>query len=560
MKNHAIFLLLLASITLQAETLPELITRYQADESALLRKYTITESAEYYERCLQLYSSWQEELNKIAFEQLPATEKVDYLLFKNQLDKDAYFMCIRQKEFEEVAYVTDFATPLYNFIRQRRRGANVNATVLAKSFDEALKATAGAKDKVSKAAPFPSWQKAEKAGDVVKSLRENLRESFNFYTGYDPEFSWWVKAPYDTLATTLKAYEDFLKKHYVNTSVKDDGSGIIGKPIGREALIKSLQSEFIAYTPEEIIAIAQKQFAWCDAEMLKASQAMGFGNNWKAALEKVKNTYVPAGRQPMLIDSLAEEAIRFVETRDLVTVPALAKETWRMRMMSPERQKVSPFFLGGEEILVSYPTNTMTHTEKMMSMRGNNPHFSRATVQHELIPGHHLQDFMIQRYKPHRYSFYTPFWMEGWALYWEFNLWDKNFPRTPEDRIGMLFWRMHRCARIIFSLNYHLGKMTPQQCIDFLVDRVGHEYKNAEAEVRRSFTGGYGPLYQIAYMVGGLQFYALRKEFVDSGKMKEKDFHDRILHEGPIPVDFVRAILQNQDLKKDHRASWKFQD
>lgn len=560
MKPHLILLLTLFSISLSAETLPELITRYQADESALTRKYTITESTEYYERFLQLYTSWQTELNKISFDQLPAGEKVDYLLFKNHLDKEAYFLRIRQKDFEEVANVTDFATPLYSFIRQRRRGTNVDATALARTFDEALKATRQAKDKLGKSTPFPSWQKADKASDVVKSLRDNLKESYNFYAGYDPQFSWWMQQPYDTLAATLKTYEDLLKKHYVNTSVKDDGSGIIGKPIGRDALIKSLQSEYIAYTPEEIIAIAQKQFAWCDAEMLKASQALGFGSNWKAALEKVKNTYVPAGRQPSLIDSLAEEAIRFVESRDLVTVPVLAKETWRMRMMSPERQKVSPFFLGGEEILVSYPTNTMTHTEKMMSMRGNNPHFSRATVQHELIPGHHLQDFMIQRYNPQRSLFYTPFWMEGWALYWEFNLWDKNFPRTPEDRIGMLFWRMHRCARIIFSLNYHLGKMTPQQCIDFLVDRVGHEYKNAEAEVRRSFTGGYGPLYQIAYMVGGLQFSALHKEFVDSGKMKEKDFHDRILHEGPIPVDFVRAILSNQDLKKDHRATWKFQE
>ena len=33
----------------------------------------------------------------------------------------------------------------------------------------------------------------------------------------------------------------------------------------------------------------------------------------------------------------------------------------------------------------------------------------------------------------------------------------------------MLFWRSHRCARIIFSLNFHLGKWTPQQCVDFLV-------------------------------------------------------------------------------------------
>jgi uncharacterized protein (DUF885 family) len=229
-----------------------------------------------------------------------------------------------------------------------------------------------------------------------------------------------------------------------------------------------------------------------------------------------------------------------------------------MRMMSPEAQKVNPFFLGGEEIIISYPTYTMEHREKMMSMRGNNPHFSRATVQHELIPGHHLQMYMNERYKPYRNVFDTPFWIEGWALYWEFNLWDKNFPRTPEDRIGMLFWRMHRCARIIFSLNYHLGKMTPQQCIDFLVERVGHEYANAAAEVRRSFMGSYGPLYQIAYMVGGLQFYGLKKELVDSGKMTEKDFHDRILQEGNIPVEIVRAILTNQPLKEDYKSTWKF--
>jgi uncharacterized protein (DUF885 family) len=229
-----------------------------------------------------------------------------------------------------------------------------------------------------------------------------------------------------------------------------------------------------------------------------------------------------------------------------------------MEMMSPERQLQSPFFLGGETILVSYPTNTMTHEQKMMSMRGNNPHFSHATVHHELIPGHHLQGFMNQRYRPYRRSFSTPFWTEGWALYWEFLLWDKGFNATPEDRVGALFWRMHRCARIIFSLSFHLEKMTPQESVDFLVDRVGHERDNASAEVRRSFAGDYGPLYQVAYMLGGLQFYSLHREFVDSKKMTDRDFHDTILKEGPIPVEMVRAILSNQKLNPDYRASWKF--
>lgn len=228
--------------------------------------------------------------------------------------------------------------------------------------------------------------------------------------------------------------------------------------------------------------------------------------------------------------------------------------------MSAERQKVSPFFLGGETIIISYPTSTMTHEEKMMSMRGNNPHFSRATVQHELIPGHHLQQFMNQRYFPHRRLFYTPFWIEGWTLYWEFNLWDKQFPRDAKDRVGMLFWRMHRAARIVFSLNYHLGKWTPQQCIDFLVDKVGHERANAEAEVRRSFEGNYGPLYQLAYMIGGLQVYSLKNEMVQSGKMTEKQFHDFFITQNYMPIELLRARMKEEKIPRNFKSSWRFLD
>ncbi|HUM66855.1 MAG TPA: DUF885 family protein, partial [Chitinophagaceae bacterium] len=252
---------------------------------------------------------------------------------------------------------------------------------------------------------------------------------------------------------------------------------------------------------------------------------------------------------------LYTESVSFLKEHDLLTIPALAEETWRMNMLSPERQLVAPFFLGGESLLIAYPTNTMDQDAKEMSLRGNNPHFSRAVLHHELIAGHRLQQFMNSRYKSYR-RFYTPFWSEGWALYWEMVLWDMNFPKSPEDKVGMLFWRMHPCARIIFSLNYHLGKWTPQQCIDFLVDRVGHERANAEGEVRRSFTGRYGPLYQMAYMMGALQFYALKKELVDSGKMPIKKFHDIILKENNIPVEMVRAILTDQPLSPGHKNDW----
>ncbi|HXE55444.1 MAG TPA: DUF885 family protein, partial [Tepidisphaeraceae bacterium] len=282
------------------------------------------------------------------------------------------------------------------------------------------------------------------------------------------------------------------------------------------------------------------------------------GDDWHKALAKVTADHVDPGDQPQLIRQLADEATKFIEDRDLVTIPPLCKESWRIEMMTPARQKVAPYFLGGDDILVSYPTDTMSFEDKLMSMRGNNRSFCRATVFHELIPGHHLQGYMARRYNAHRRIFSTPFLVEGWALYWEMRMWELGWPRNAEDRVGMLFWRAHRCARIIFSLKFHLGQMTAPQAIDFLVERVGHERRNATAEVRRSVSGEYGPLYQAAYMLGALQLRALRQELVETGKMTDRQFNDAVLRENAIPIEMIRADLTGQKLTRDFKTNWRF--
>jgi uncharacterized protein (DUF885 family) len=143
-------------------------------------------------------------------------------------------------------------------------------------------------------------------------------------------------------------------------------------------------------------------------------------------------------------------------------------------------------------------------------------------------------------------------------VYWELIMYEKGFHDTPEERVGALFWRMHRCARIIFSLKFHLGQWSPQEAIDFLVDRVGHERENATAEVRRSFEGGYGPLYQAAYLLGAIQLRGLRRELVDSGMMTEKAFHDEILRQGSMPITLLRLALTKQKLTRDMNIDWRF--
>jgi len=574
-------------LTPPASELRGVIERYNVDRSSLNRSYPVTTSPAREARFRQLYSDLFTSLQRLDFDKLGHDDQVDYLLFKNHLDHELRQLDIQAKQLKEIEPLIPFASSVTNLEEARRRMEPIDSakaaallTQLRKDIDEkrkALEASLKGEPKIKKTS-------ANRAVNVIAALKASLKSWYTFYDGYDPLFTWWTSEPYKALDQSLTSYSTFLSEKIVGikpaetsgrgtnsgpgqtqntrpgapTPRAGDTSDIVGDPIGREALLSELQSEMIPYTPEELIAIAEKDMAWCEAEMKKASRELGYGDDWRKALEHVKNDYVEPGKQPEMIRDLAVEAIKFVDDHDLVTVPQLARDTWRMEMMTPERQLVSPFFLGGEVILVSYPTTGMAHEQKMMSMRGNNKHFARATVFHELIPGHHLQGFMTARYRPYRNVFSTPFWGEGWALYWELLMWDLKFAKSPENRIGMLFWRMHRGARIIFSLSFHLEKMTPQECIDLLVKRVGHEVDNATAEVRRSLDGSYGPLYQAAYLLGGMQLYALHHELVDSGKLTNRQFHDAVLKENRIPIEMVRAILTKQKLSRDFKTNWRF--
>lgn len=562
-KLFPLFLYLTVTLQLHAQTneaslVSPLINQYQADETMLNRKYMLKRSEEYFKRMERFYAEWQKQLKALPFNKLTVNERVDYILLKRDIRSDSASLQQNYAEFRSSIFTLPFAKILLDFEEKRRIGQQQDGKITKEEFEQLKEAIQKTTKVVENKDLAVTPVQASWAQQTVNQYLAVFTEAYKFYDGYDPQFTKATKTVYPDVVRAAKDYVAALGKIAKPSNAKDDGSGIIGNPIGRTALLSSLKDEMIAYTPEQIEAIAIREFAWCDTEMLKASQQMGFGNDWKKALEKVKTDYPELGKQPELVYEMANEAINFVEKNKLIAIPALAKEGWRMRMLSPQEQLFAPFFLGGESVLIAYPTEDMTEDAKMMTLRGNNRHFSRAVVFHELIPGHNLQYFMQSRYKPYRKVFGTPFWTEGWSLYWEMLLWDQNFAKSPEDKIGMLFWRMHRCARIIFSMNYHLGKWTPQQCIDFLVDRVGFERANAEAEVRRSFTGGYGPLYQIGYMLGGLQFRALHKELVQSGKMTNIEFHNRILRENNMPVEMVRSLLTNQQLPENFSTRWKF--
>ncbi|KAK7431635.1 hypothetical protein QQZ08_001853 [Neonectria magnoliae] len=533
-----------------------------ADLSELREFYNIDIAPRRYDALSTYHEDELDLLNKIDFEELDQEGKVDYILLRTFHTRQINNLDLQKSSQKDYEILLPFADDLIELLEARQDVKPLVAKEAANTLNGIQKSIAQASKKVQDGGFNVTETTGYLASKAITGLLERFAEWYTFYSTYDPLFDFWVTIPWQSTNTTLTEYLTVVETKLAGMHQEGEQDAIVGEPIGRAGLEVELKAEMIPYTPEQLIEIGNQEFEWCEREMIAQSKAFGFDEDWKQALEHVKNDYMDPGKQTEYIRELVVEGSNFVTERDLVTVPPLANSTWRMAMIDAERQKVSPFFLGGPVIQVSYPVEEMEHDLKLMVMRGNNKHFARATAFHEMFPGHRLQLYMADRYNSHRrYMFDTPFFVEGWALYWEMLFYDRDdFHTSPEGRIGALWWRMHRCLRIIFSLRFHLGELSAQEAVDMLVDRIAHERSNAEGEVRRSLEGSYSPLYQAGYMLGALQLWKLRELVVASGKLSEKEYHDAILKTGMMPIEMVKALIMDDGLSRDFETEWEFYD
>lgn len=565
------------------------IRRYAQDRGDVASFYNITWSRAGQERRARVYDDWQRALERIDFDALSQDGKVDYLLLRNSLRNSAARAALARARLDEMTPLLPFGEIISELEERRWRVERVDPRAAAGQVSAIVDLVKRARARVEAGRNAPpatqpdagsganeaGWTGgaddaagplrvtpvlAARTASAVDELRGTLERWYDAHAQYAPEFSWWLAKPQEAAVRAMSEYSGYLRGDVAGLRGGED-EPLIGDPIGRAALLADLANEMIAYSPEELIAIGERELSWCEAQMRVAAREMGMGDDWKGALGRVKENAAAPGEQAEYCAALVREVTAFLKERELLTIPPLCAELWRIEMIGPDRQRYYPFqYYGGLHIGVAFASEHQSHADKLSALQGNNRHFTRIVVPHELIPGHHLQGFMARRFREDRGLFSTPFFVEGWCLYWELRLWELDWGRSPEDRIGMLFWRMHRAARIIVSLRFHLGQMTPPEMVDFLVERVGHERVNATSEVRRYISGDYSPLYQAGYLLGGIQLRALHREAVESGRMSERDFNDRLLTLGPIPIDLVRATILRSPLTREQAPAWRFAD
>lgn len=168
------------------------------------------------------------------------------------------------------------------------------------------------------------------------------------------------------------------------------------------------------------------------------------------------------------------------------------------------------------------------------------------TAPHETYAGHHVQG-LYQMHNPRklRRENGISIFSEGWGLYNEQLMQETGF--FPNERIHLrqLQLRLWRNARVIWDVGIHTGKMTYDDAVSLLSDRVGFLRWAAELEVDASAEA---PGYRIGYYMGMSEILKMREEYKREmgDRFTLADFHERLLNVGNMPPALMRDALMHE--------------
>jgi uncharacterized protein (DUF885 family) len=171
---------------------------------------------------------------------------------------------------------------------------------------------------------------------------------------------------------------------------------------------------------------------------------------------------------------------------------------------------------------------------------------AESTAFHETIPGHHLQGAIaLERKEIHPIGRYlgNSGYLEGWALYTERVADEMKLYSGDLDRLGMLSSQALRAARLVVDSGMHALGWTRQQAIDYMLAHTAEPRDDVVSEVDRYIIY---PGQATAYMLGNLEIRKARDEAQETmgARFDIKQFHDRVLEDGAVPVSYLREKIR----------------
>ena len=165
------------------------------------------------------------------------------------------------------------------------------------------------------------------------------------------------------------------------------------------------------------------------------------------------------------------------------------------------------------------------------------------TLVHETWPGHHLQLALargVGKRHPLSALAFNSAYVEGWARYSEALSEEAGIYTTPYAQISRRLWP---ARGMVVDPGIHMFGWTREQAVQFMAES-GRFSPETSAEMVDRIAAMPGQL--TAYDSGGLEIVALRREAEAAlgDRFDLKQFHQRVLGDGVVPLAFLRERVQ----------------
>jgi len=349
----------------------------------------------------------------------------------------------------------------------------------------------------------------------------------------------------------LESFIDFLK---YDLPKKNKSSFSIGK----ETYNKMLKNQFLLnYDDETLWEFGWKEFNNTLNKMDELAKEIDPNKSTKELLIDIKNEYPDPDKMIEAHQYWVDKSGEHIKSKKLIPIP------WKERVRVVPREE----YLRKTSYYGNFSRSTGKDEEGFFTSKWKiNPFEERwdqktkdeylvehdwgviiVTAPHETYAGHHIQG-LYQMHNPRelRRNNGLSLFSEGWGLYNEQLMLETGFYPDKKIKLRQLQLRLWRNARVIYDVGMHTGKMTYEEAIKLMTDKVGFLRWAAQLEIDSSSSR---PGYFIGYFMGMIEILKMREEYkkLMGNNYKISDFHEKLLKIGNMPPSLMKQELFNNN-------------
>lgn len=348
-------------------------------------------------------------------------------------------------------------------------------------------------------------------------------------------------------ATAMEKFIVFLKTELPRRPVGEFA-------IGKDAYNAFLKDQYLlSYDADSLYEFALKEFDKTVSQLEAVAKRIDPAKTWQQLAVEIKNDYPAPDKMIEAHQEWVDKAKQHILSKNLIPIP------WKERAeVVPRAEYLRKYSYYGNFSRARQPDAQgvlvaqwmINPFEEQWDAKTKEEYLVEhdygviiVTAPHETYAGHHVQG-LYQMHNPRklRRENGIAIFSEGWGLYNEQLMLETGF--FPNDRIELraLQLRLWRNARVVWDVGIHTGKMTYEEAISLLSDKVGFLRWAAQLEVDASAKD---PVYRIGYYLGMTEILKLRADFKErvGAKFTLSDFHERLLKVGNMPPALMRKGL-----------------